>query len=197
MAMLVDDVLWADDFSLRYLAYLADRIDDIPAAVVVAIRLGDPGADSPLIAHLSDAAGGPPIRPANLSETAVHALLTDALPDREVDADLTQTVLAETGGNPYLVVAVADAIRAGEVPGVTDAGFRTPPDHAPAVPAASGDANPCDSRVGARRRGSRSPTQSGSPDCVRTRVEQRPTNSSPPTSWPARTRSCSRIESSG
>jgi DNA-binding CsgD family transcriptional regulator len=118
-AILIDDVLWADDFSLRYLAYLADRIDDIPAAVVVAIRLGDPGADSPLIAHLSDAAGGRPIRPANLSETAVRALLTDALPDRDVDADLTETVLAETGGNPYLVVAVADAISAGEVAGTT------------------------------------------------------------------------------
>jgi predicted ATPase len=49
----------------------------------------------------------------------VHALLTDALPDRDVDADLTQTVLEETGGNPYLVVAVADAIRAGEVAGAT------------------------------------------------------------------------------
>ena len=119
VAILVDDVLWADEFSLRYLAYLADRIDDIPAALVAAIRHGDPGADSPMIAHLSDAAGGRPIRPANLSETAVHALLTDALPDRDVDADLTRTVLAETGGNPYLVVAVADAIRAGEVAGVT------------------------------------------------------------------------------
>jgi DNA-binding CsgD family transcriptional regulator len=119
IAILVDDVLWADDFSLRYLAYLADRLDDMAVAVVVAIRHGDPGADSPLIAHLSDAAAGPPIRPANLTETAVHALLADALPDREVDADLTQSVLAETGGNPYLVVAVADAIRAGEVAGVT------------------------------------------------------------------------------
>ena len=119
VAILVDDVLWADEFSLRYLAYLADRIDDIPAAVVVAIRHGDPGANAPLIAHLSDAAGGPSIRPATLSETAVHALLTDALPDRDVDADLTATVLAETGGNPYLVVAVADAIRAGEVAGAT------------------------------------------------------------------------------
>ena len=119
VAILVDDVLWADDFSLRYLAYLADRIDDIPAAMVVAIRHGDPGANSPLIAHLSDAAGGRPIRPANLSEPAVRALLTDALPDRDVDADLTETVLAETGGNPYLVVAVADAIRAGEVAGAT------------------------------------------------------------------------------
>jgi DNA-binding CsgD family transcriptional regulator/tetratricopeptide (TPR) repeat protein len=117
--VLVDDVLWADDFSLRYLAYLADRIDDIPAAVVVAIRHGDPGADSSLIAHLSDAAGGRPIRPANFSEAAVRALLTAELPERDVDADLTETVLAETGGNPYLVVAVADAIRAGEVVGAT------------------------------------------------------------------------------
>ncbi len=82
-------MLWADEFSLRYLAYLADRIDDIPAAVVVAIRHGDPGAYSPLIAHLSDASAEPSIRPASLSETAVHALLTYALPDRDVDADLT------------------------------------------------------------------------------------------------------------
>jgi DNA-binding CsgD family transcriptional regulator len=119
IAILVDDVLWADEFSLRYLAYLADRIDDIPAALVVAIRHGDPGAHSPLIAHLSDAAAGPPVRPANLSEAAVHALLSDALPDRDVDADMTRTVLAQTDGNPYLVVAVADAIRAGETPGAT------------------------------------------------------------------------------
>ena len=195
MAILVDDVLWADDFSLRYLAYLADRIDDIPAAVLVAIRHGDPGADSPLIAHLSDAAGGPSIRPANLSETAVHALLTDALPDREVDADLTQMVLAETGGNPYLVVAVADAIRAGDTPGVT------------APDSVRRQITRRLSRLIRRRKPLRQPrpcsatrqcsqTQSGSPDCVRTRVERRPTNSSPPTSWPARPRSCSGIESS-
>src|SRR5262249_56412267 len=56
---------------------------------------------------------------ANFSATAVHALLAYALPDRAVDADLTETVFAETGGNPYLVVAVAHALRAGEPLGVT------------------------------------------------------------------------------
>jgi DNA-binding CsgD family transcriptional regulator len=114
IAMLVDDVAWADPFSLRYLAYLAERLDDIPVALVVVIRHGDPGAESPLIAHLSDAAGWPPIRPADLSETAVRELLADALPGRDVDAGMATTVVGETGGNPYLVVAVADAIRAGE-----------------------------------------------------------------------------------
>src|SRR5262249_51806965 len=82
-------------------------------------RRGDPGANSPLIAHLWDAAAGLAIRPANFSATAVHALLAYALPDRAVDADLTETVFAETGGNPYLVVAVAHALRAGEPLGVT------------------------------------------------------------------------------
>jgi len=100
VAIVVDDVLWADDFSLRYLAYLADRIDDAPAALVVAIRHGDPGADSPLIAHLSDAAGGRPIRPANLSEAAVRVLLTDALPGRDVDADLTENRPCGHGRQP-------------------------------------------------------------------------------------------------
>ena len=87
MAILVDDVLWADDFSLRYLAYLADRIDDIPAAMVVAIRHGDPGADSPLIAHLSDArVGHRSVRP-----TSARPRCTRCLPMRFPTAKSTPT----------------------------------------------------------------------------------------------------------
>ena len=119
IVILVDDLPWADDFSLRFLAYLAERLDDVPAALVVAVRSGDPGADSQLISHVWDEATSPPIRPAELTENAVGALLADALPNREVTADLTRKVVRETGGNPFLVVAVADAIRAGEDAEVT------------------------------------------------------------------------------
>jgi DNA-binding CsgD family transcriptional regulator len=119
IVILVDDLPWADDFSLRFLAYLAERLDDVPAALVVAVRSGDPGADSQLISHVWDAATSPTIRPAELTEIAVGALLADALPNREVTADLTHKVVRETGGNPFLVLAVADAIRAGEDAEVT------------------------------------------------------------------------------
>ena len=47
IAIIVDDVPWADDLSLRFLAYLAERLEDAPVALVVAIRSGDTGADSP------------------------------------------------------------------------------------------------------------------------------------------------------
>jgi hypothetical protein len=119
MAILVDDLPWADDFSLRFFAYLAERLDDVLVALVVAIRSGDPGSDSQLISHLWNAATWPAIRPAELTEDAVQTLLAYALPAHDVNASLAGDVVRETGGNPFLVVAVADAIRAGEDPGLT------------------------------------------------------------------------------
>ena len=118
-AILVDDLSWADDSSLRFFAYLAERLDDLPLALVVSIRTGDPGAESQLVGHLWDVATAPPIRPAELTAHAVEALLTDLLPGHGVDASLAGAVVRQTGGNPFLVVAVADAIRAGEDPGLT------------------------------------------------------------------------------
>ena len=110
IAMLIDDVPWADDLSLRFLAYLAEKLDNAHVALVVVVRTGDPGAESELVGHLWESASVPTIRPAELSESAVADLLAAALPGHEVDPDLLQTVFEDTRGNPLLVVAVADAI---------------------------------------------------------------------------------------
>ncbi len=45
LAILIDDLPWADPLSQRFFAYLAERIDDLPIALVVTIRSGDAGAD--------------------------------------------------------------------------------------------------------------------------------------------------------
>ena len=118
MAILIDDLPWADEWSLRFLGYLAERLDDLPVALIVTVRSGDPGAESPLVSHLWELATSPAIRPAALTENGVEALLRDSLPGHAVGASLVQTVLDQTGGNPFLVVAVADAIRAGDDPGL-------------------------------------------------------------------------------
>jgi DNA-binding CsgD family transcriptional regulator len=118
VAVLLDDLPWADDSSLRFLAYIAERLDDCPVALVVTLRSGDPGTDSNLITHVWAAATSPPIRPEELTSQAVKMLLADALPGRAVDDELAQRVFAQTGGNPFFVVAVADALRAGEDPGL-------------------------------------------------------------------------------
>jgi hypothetical protein len=121
VAILIDDVPWADDFSLRFLAYLAEKLDNAHVALVVVVRTGDPGAESELVGHLWESASVPTIRPAELSESAVADLLAVSLPCHEVDPDLVRTVFEDTRGNPLLVVAVADAIATGE-----DADLTTP-----------------------------------------------------------------------
>jgi DNA-binding CsgD family transcriptional regulator len=119
MAILIDDLPWADEWSLRFLAYLAERLDDVPVALIVTVRSGDPGAESPQVSRLLELGTSPAIRLAALTEDGVEALLRDALPGHAVSASLAQTVLGQTGGNPFLVTAVADAIRAGDDPGLT------------------------------------------------------------------------------
>lgn len=114
VVLLIDDVSWADDFSLRYLTYLAERFDDVAVAVFCTLRTGDTGADLSLITHLWDVATCPPIRPAALTEDAVSALLAQTLPNLVIDTDRVRQVVALTGGNPFLVLAVAGALRGGD-----------------------------------------------------------------------------------
>ncbi len=114
LAVLVDDLPWADESSQRFFAYLAERLDDLRIALVVTIRTGDPGSESPLVGSVWDAATIAAIRPTALSVEATTALLSLALHGREVHSDVVASVMRLTGGNPFFVVAVADAMRAGE-----------------------------------------------------------------------------------
>ena len=117
--ILIDDLTWADECSLRFLVYLAERLDDLPVALIVTVRSGDAAVESPLVSHLWELGTSPTIRLAALTEDGVEALLRDGLPGHAVSASLAQTVLGQTGGNPFFVVAVANAIRAGEDPCLT------------------------------------------------------------------------------
>ena len=41
----VDDLQWCDSASLLFLAYLVRRVEDVPVAVLVAVRTGERVAD--------------------------------------------------------------------------------------------------------------------------------------------------------
>jgi len=104
VALLVDDVHWADGASLRFLAYLAARIGDAPVLLVVTAR---PGEESDRLRHFL---GEPHVlRPRRLSSRATAAILRAAAPD--ADDDLCRSCYAATGGNAFYVGAVAAAIR--------------------------------------------------------------------------------------
>ena len=109
VALIVDDAHWADELSLRFLNYLARRVDDVPVALILAVRTGDPTARSDLVAHLLDAGDEFRLHPAELSLDATRELLTGPV----VPADAEEFIRASwdaTGGNPFLLRELAKAI---------------------------------------------------------------------------------------
>jgi DNA-binding CsgD family transcriptional regulator len=107
----VDDAHWADEPSLRWLAYLAPRLEGLAAGVLVAQREGDPAVMStPLLAVRAAAAV---VRPALLSEEAVSAVV-HAAAGGEAAAELCAAVYAACGGNPLYL---AELLRAAEFSG--------------------------------------------------------------------------------
>ena len=69
LALVVDDAQWADEASLRWLAYLSARIDDLPLALVVATRDGHEPPREALL-QLAGRPGALAVRPAPLSVAA-------------------------------------------------------------------------------------------------------------------------------
>jgi DNA-binding CsgD family transcriptional regulator len=97
LALIVDDAHWADAPSIRFLGFLAARIDDLPVAAVVASRPERPELEA---MQLDDRTRV--LRPAALSDAAVAASLADAL-DRLPAEEFARACRHATGGNPFLV----------------------------------------------------------------------------------------------
>ena len=119
LLLAIDDAHWADEPSLRWLAYLARRLDGLAAGALVALRPGDPAAmGAPLLAVRAEAAAV--LRPALLSEQAVSAVVRTAVhaggggAGGEASDELCAAVYAACGGNPlYLTELLRAAERGG------------------------------------------------------------------------------------
>jgi len=105
VALLVDDLHWADVASMRFLEFLARRVDQIPVVVIGTLRPSEPGSPNALLAALQ-ASADTTIEPAPLSTDAVATLLADALGDDPDDA-FTRAAREITGGNPLMVSVLA------------------------------------------------------------------------------------------
>ncbi len=112
LVIAVDDAHWADIPSLRWLAHLGARIEGLPVALLLAVRDGPSEPD--LVAELRACPAAIPLRvePLEAQETAV--LVRQRLGTR-ADDQLCQACHVSTGGNPFLLEALAAALRtAGE-----------------------------------------------------------------------------------
>jgi DNA-binding CsgD family transcriptional regulator/tetratricopeptide (TPR) repeat protein len=109
LLVLVDDAHWADRLSLRFLLYLAHRLEDLPVALLIAARTGEPGADENLFLALREHRSTTVVRPAPLSPGAVATILERAVPN--LHPELARACTETTRGNPFLVHALADDLR--------------------------------------------------------------------------------------
>ena len=115
LVLLADDVHWADTASLRWLVFLAERVEDVRALIVVATRPAEPGADQELLDALMAAPAARVVRPAPLSAGATTTMVRGRLPGA-VDAFSTACHQA-TGGNPFLLGELLGELAADGVQG--------------------------------------------------------------------------------
>ena len=82
LLLVADDLHWADAASLRWLVFLAERLEDVPVLLVAATRPAEPGADQELLDALMTAPAAHALRPAPLSEEAARRWCATRLPGR-------------------------------------------------------------------------------------------------------------------
>jgi DNA-binding CsgD family transcriptional regulator/tetratricopeptide (TPR) repeat protein len=110
LVLSIDDLHWCDRPSLRFLAFLAQRIEDLPIAVIGSLRAADIGTDPRLIGALVRDPTTVSIRPQPLSSAAVGRLVGEVL-DAPADVAFAAACRHATGGNPLLLSELLGAVR--------------------------------------------------------------------------------------
>jgi DNA-binding CsgD family transcriptional regulator len=111
LVILVDDLQWADTPSLRWLSYLAKRLDRLRVAVVVTVRDGDPRGEQPLLREIQ-AAATTTLWPEPLSRRTVAAMVRDHFGEPG-DDEFVRACHGVTAGNPLFVMSLLTGMRLG------------------------------------------------------------------------------------
>jgi DNA-binding CsgD family transcriptional regulator len=105
LVLVVDDLHWVDVTSLRWLVYLARRLEGLAIVLFVGWRVGEPDAPQGLL----DALDGERLMPRALSVATSARLIADEL-GRDCDSSTAQACHAATHGNPLLLSQLAQAL---------------------------------------------------------------------------------------
>jgi class 3 adenylate cyclase/DNA-binding CsgD family transcriptional regulator len=100
LALAVDDLQWSDPPSLRWLAYLARRVEGIPVCVLSTLRPIE--EEHPLLAELLADPGAAIVRPSALSAPSVAELVQQEL-GADAEEAFSLACHHATGGNPLLL----------------------------------------------------------------------------------------------
>ncbi|SDO55734.1 AAA ATPase domain-containing protein [Nakamurella panacisegetis] len=111
LVLVVDDCHWLDVPSLRYLAYLAAKIAELPVLLVLATRPDAGPLRQPVVDEILSGPNVALLRPPTLSRAASERMLTMLL-GRRPDAAFTAVCFRETVGNPLFLGELAAAVLA-------------------------------------------------------------------------------------
>ncbi len=114
LVLSVDDLHWADRPSLRYLAYLARRLEGQPVLLAATLRTGEPDTDLALVGEIAGDAATGSVRPAPLSEAAAAEVVRGRL-GADADDAFCAACHVTTGGNPLLLRQLLTALEAEDV----------------------------------------------------------------------------------
>ncbi|MFL5845883.1 MAG: ATP-binding protein [Solirubrobacteraceae bacterium] len=110
LVVVVDDAHWADAPSLRFLHYLARRLEGMPVLLAVASRPEDMSAEPELLAGLAAEPDAQIVRPGALSAAAVGRLVSRSL-GAEPEPAFVDSCLAASGGVPFYLVELLRALQ--------------------------------------------------------------------------------------
>jgi predicted ATPase len=107
----IDDLQWSDTTSLRWLAYLVRRLEDMPILLALARRTDEPRAGEDLLAGIAAEPVVRTIRPEPLSLDAVHELAREMF-EAGPQGGFVRACHEAAGGNPLFTLQLLDAVRA-------------------------------------------------------------------------------------
>jgi DNA-binding CsgD family transcriptional regulator/tetratricopeptide (TPR) repeat protein len=114
LCLVVDDAQWADAASLRYLAFLLTRLEELEIALAVATRPREAAAGTELLATVTTDSSAEVIRLSPLTIAAVAELLEAKL-DATPDPAVVETCMRVTRGTPFLVRELVEAVSEGGI----------------------------------------------------------------------------------
>jgi len=107
--LVVDDLHWADEPSLRWLAYLAHRLDGLPILLLLGTRPPEQANLPALVTEVLSDPGATAIRPGSLGPASAATLARERLAV-EPDPVFAAALQAGSGGNPLFLIALLDAL---------------------------------------------------------------------------------------
>jgi DNA-binding CsgD family transcriptional regulator len=114
LCVVVDDAHWADAASLRYLAFLLTRVEELDASLILATRPREEGSDAELLATVTTDPSADVIRVRPLTSTAVAQLVESRLAGVP-DPVFVEACLRATRGTPFLLRVLVDALSEGGI----------------------------------------------------------------------------------